>query len=148
MYSGIVNPTTPDNYQVIVTTRYDNGAVIDGPTPTLAYTVKQMGIEELADHSVMAAKIDRISMVWSDFTTEFSDFLYRKNWDMNFQPSIGDLSDNQGGSDSPVIALGSMVLTPDSTHVVWSDIMPLIVVLTLDQQITLVTMLEIQSFQL
>lgn len=63
-YSNIVNPTSTSNsYQVTVTTRDNNGAIIDGPTPTSAYTIKQIGTSEIADNAIVPSTNEKVGPI-------------------------------------------------------------------------------------
>jgi hypothetical protein len=57
-FANINNPLVPSaSYQVTVTTRNAVNAVIDGPSATTAYTIKQIGTAELADDTITEPKI-------------------------------------------------------------------------------------------
>ncbi|MPZ07846.1 MAG: hypothetical protein GEU26_15770 [Nitrososphaeraceae archaeon] len=52
-FANINNPLNPSaNYKVTVTTRNAANAIIDGPTQSTAYTMKQIGSNAIADNSV------------------------------------------------------------------------------------------------
>ena len=50
-----LNPST--SYQVIVTTRNAANGIIDGPTQSTAYTIKQIGTNVIADNAITTDKI-------------------------------------------------------------------------------------------
>ena len=57
-FANINNPIQVSaNYQVTVTTRNSANAIIDGPTQSTAYTIKQIGANVIADDSVTTDKI-------------------------------------------------------------------------------------------
>ena len=56
-FSNIVNPTaSSSNYKVTVTTRDAANTVIDGPSQSTAYTVKQVGTNAISDSSITSTK--------------------------------------------------------------------------------------------
>jgi hypothetical protein len=57
-FGNINNPLTPSaNYKVTVTTRDASNAVIDGPTQSTTYTMKQLGTNAIANNHITTAKI-------------------------------------------------------------------------------------------
>jgi hypothetical protein len=57
-FANINNPLNPSaSYQVSVTTRNAANAIIDGPSQSTAYTIKQIGVNAIADNSVTTDKI-------------------------------------------------------------------------------------------
>jgi hypothetical protein len=56
-FANINNPLSPSaNYKVTVTTRNAANAIIDGPTQSSAYTMKQIGVNAIADNSITSTK--------------------------------------------------------------------------------------------
>ena len=56
--AGIKNPAIPSgSTTATITTRDSGGAVIDGPSPTNVYTIKQIGTNDIADNAVTGSKI-------------------------------------------------------------------------------------------
>ncbi len=56
-FSNINNPLNPSaNYKVTVTTRNAANTIIDGPTQSTAYTMKQVGVNAIADKSITSTK--------------------------------------------------------------------------------------------
>jgi hypothetical protein len=55
--SNINNPQDAGNYMVTITTRNTANAIIDGPTATTAYNIKQIATADLADSSITTPKI-------------------------------------------------------------------------------------------
>jgi hypothetical protein len=56
--ANINNPLNPSaNYKVTVTTRNAANTPIDGPTPSTAYTMKQIGANVIADNSITTGKL-------------------------------------------------------------------------------------------
>jgi hypothetical protein len=56
-FANINNPLNPSaNYKVTVTTRNAANAIIDGPTQSTAYTMKQIGTNAIADNSITSSK--------------------------------------------------------------------------------------------
>ena len=56
-YANINNPLSPSaKYKVTVTTRNAANAIIDGPTQSTAYTMKQIGTNAIADNSITLSK--------------------------------------------------------------------------------------------
>jgi hypothetical protein len=57
-FANINNPLNPSaSYQVTVTTRNAANTPIDGPTPSTAYTMKQIGANAIANNAVTTPKI-------------------------------------------------------------------------------------------
>ena len=57
-FFNIVNPTAPSTgYKVTVTTRNAAGTVIDGPTTSNGFSIKQMSTSQIADGAVTTGKI-------------------------------------------------------------------------------------------
>jgi hypothetical protein len=57
-FANINNPLNPNtNYKVIVTTRNAGNTIIDGPTQSTAYTMKQIGSNVIANNAVTTPKI-------------------------------------------------------------------------------------------
>ncbi len=57
-FANINNPqTSSTNYKVTVTTRNAANTVIDGPTQSIAYKIKQMGTADIADDAITTNKI-------------------------------------------------------------------------------------------
>jgi hypothetical protein len=57
-FANINNPLSPSaNYQVTVRTRNAANTPIDGPTPSTAYTMKQIGVNTIANIAVTTPKI-------------------------------------------------------------------------------------------
>jgi cytoskeletal protein RodZ len=56
--SGIKNPAVPSgSFSATITTRDSGGNLIDGPTPTNVYAMKQIGTEEIAGGSITGDKV-------------------------------------------------------------------------------------------
>jgi hypothetical protein len=56
-FANINNPLNPSaSYKVTVTTRNAANAIIDGPTQSTAYTMKQIGVNAIADNSITSTK--------------------------------------------------------------------------------------------
>src|ERR687891_2841872 len=56
-YRFFNNPLQPSaSYQVTVTTRNAANAIIDGPSQSTAYTIKQIGTNAIADNSITSTK--------------------------------------------------------------------------------------------
>jgi hypothetical protein len=56
-FANINNPLSPSaSYQVSVTTRNAANAIIDGPSQSTAYTIKQIGVNAIADNSITSTK--------------------------------------------------------------------------------------------
>src|SRR5918996_1634311 len=56
-FANINNPLSPSaSYKVTVTTRNAANAIIDGPTQSTAYTMKQIGVNAIADNSITSTK--------------------------------------------------------------------------------------------
>jgi hypothetical protein len=57
-FANINNPLNPSSsYQVTVTTRDSSNVIIDGPSQSAMYTVKQIGSAQIADNAITTAKI-------------------------------------------------------------------------------------------
>jgi hypothetical protein len=57
-FANINNPLNPNaNYKVTVTTRNAANAIIDGPTQSTAYTIKQIGVNAIANNAITNPKI-------------------------------------------------------------------------------------------
>ena len=57
-FSNIVNPQNPSSsYQVIVRTRNVANVVMDGPTLSVAYNIKQIGTDDLENGAITTDKI-------------------------------------------------------------------------------------------
>lgn len=57
-YANIQNPTSPSGtLTVSITTKDKNGATIDGPTNSAAYSIKQIGTGDIANNAITGAKI-------------------------------------------------------------------------------------------
>src|SRR5919106_5763320 len=57
-YRFFNNPLQPSSaYQVTVTTRNAANAIIDGPSQSTAYTMKQIGVNAIADGHITTPKI-------------------------------------------------------------------------------------------
>ena len=57
-FANINNPLqVSSNYQVTVTTRDAANAIIDGPTQSTAYTIKQIGVNAIANNAITTPKI-------------------------------------------------------------------------------------------
>jgi prealbumin domain-containing protein len=57
-FANINNPANPStSYQVTVTTRNAANGIIDGPTQSTAYSIKQIGTSDIADNAVTTPKI-------------------------------------------------------------------------------------------
>jgi hypothetical protein len=57
-FANINNPLNPSaNYQVTVTTRDASNTIIDGPTQSTAYTIKQIGNNAIANNAITTPKI-------------------------------------------------------------------------------------------
>jgi hypothetical protein len=50
-------PTASSSLQVSITTKDNMGNIIDGPTPTAVYNIKQLGTAEIADSAISTPKI-------------------------------------------------------------------------------------------
>jgi hypothetical protein len=58
VFTPLSNPSAPaPNYQVTVTTRDSIGNVIDGPTNSLAYNIKQINTNDIGDNAITTPKI-------------------------------------------------------------------------------------------
>jgi hypothetical protein len=56
--ANINNPQTPGaSYAVTITTKDGIGTIIDGPTATTAYNMKQIETSDIADNAVTTAKV-------------------------------------------------------------------------------------------
>jgi hypothetical protein len=56
-FANINNPLNPSaNYKITVTTRNAANAIIDGPTQSTAYTIKQIGVNAIADGHITSSK--------------------------------------------------------------------------------------------
>jgi hypothetical protein len=61
-FANINNPLNPSaNYKVTVTTRNAASIIIDGPTPSIAYTMKQIGNNAIANGAITGNKISGIN---------------------------------------------------------------------------------------
>jgi hypothetical protein len=57
-FANINNPLSPSaNYKVTVTTRDVANAIIDGPSESTAYTIKQIGVNAIANNAITTPKI-------------------------------------------------------------------------------------------
>jgi hypothetical protein len=54
--SNINNPQDAGNYMVAITTRNPTNAIIDGPTATQVYNIKQINTNDIADNSITSTK--------------------------------------------------------------------------------------------
>jgi hypothetical protein len=62
-FANINNPLSPSaNYKVTVTTRNAASTPIDGPTPSTAYTMKQIGANVIADNAITSSKLGTFSV--------------------------------------------------------------------------------------
>ena len=57
MQISIIHKLPGTNYKVTVTTRNAPNTVIDGPTQSIAYKIKQMGTADIADDAITTNKI-------------------------------------------------------------------------------------------
>jgi hypothetical protein len=56
-FANINNPLSPSaSNQVSVITRNAANAIIDGPSQSTAYTIKQIGVNAIADNSITSTK--------------------------------------------------------------------------------------------
>jgi hypothetical protein len=126
-FFNLVNPTVPSTgYKVAVATKDAGGSVIDGPTASNGFSMKQIGTGQIADGAVTTAKIDddavtdaKLSLdsaytVWNDDTSGNSEILYKRSA-ISFDSTI-DLSNNAGLSGRPAIAASG-----NNVYVVWND---------------------------
>lgn len=126
------NPPVPSNsLAVTVTTRDSANNIIDGPSPTNAYNIKQIGTAEIADGAVTTTKIvgnavtetnlslDSVYTVWQDNTPGNFKTLYKRST-ISFDPT-GILSATVVGS--PFINSGSpaVAASGNNVYVVWSE---------------------------
>jgi hypothetical protein len=117
---GIKNPNNPSTtFTATITTRDSGGNLIDGPSQTNVYTVKQIGTNDIADNSITDAKLslDSVYTVWRDSTPGNEEILYKRNT-ISFDPDI-DLSNTAGSSSGPAVAASG-----NNVYVVWSDFTP------------------------
>jgi hypothetical protein len=95
-FANVNNPLNPSaNYRVTVTTRDAANTTIDGPTESMAYTIKQVGTNNIADGAITGNKISGINklifgsclgIVPSLFPGGFSQFICN-----NPNASFGDM---------------------------------------------------------
>ena len=118
-FANINNPIQVSaSYAVTVTTRNAANAIIDGPSQSTAYTIKQIGVNAIADNAITDAKLalDSVYTVWSDLTPG-NEILYERQT-ISFDP-IADLSNNAGSSVNPAIAASG-----NNVYLVWHDNTP------------------------
>ena len=71
-FFNLVNPTLPSTgYKVTVTTRNEGGTVIDGPTASNGFSMKQIGTGQIADGAITSNKIPP-SEIGGDKIIDFS----------------------------------------------------------------------------
>ena len=64
--SNINNPPTPSNSLIVrITTRNSANGIIDGPTPTTAYNMVQVGNSQIAPGAVTTREVQMWSHIWS-----------------------------------------------------------------------------------
>jgi hypothetical protein len=62
-FANINNPLSPSaNYKVTVTTRNAANTIIDGPTQSTAYTMKQIGTNAIANNAITSSKLGTFSV--------------------------------------------------------------------------------------
>ena len=58
-FGNIINPASPSNgYTVTVTTRNSANGIIDGPTVSFTYTIKQIQSNDIANSAITSEKVD------------------------------------------------------------------------------------------
>jgi hypothetical protein len=58
-FGNIINPSSPSNgYTVTVTTRNSANGIIDGPTVSFTYTIKQIQSNDIANSAITSEKVD------------------------------------------------------------------------------------------
>jgi hypothetical protein len=63
-FARILNPPTPsDTYKLTVTTKDPAGEIIDGPTPSVAYKIKGIGGQDIANSAITSNKISPSFMI-------------------------------------------------------------------------------------
>jgi hypothetical protein len=125
--SDITNPSTPSStLTVSITTRDPANAIIDGPTTTGAYKIKQVGTADIADNSVTTPKIadDAVTdaklsaksayILWYDNDPGNEEVFYKRSA-ISFDPTV-DISNNVGVSSEPTVATSG-----NNVYVVWMD---------------------------
>jgi hypothetical protein len=115
--SNINNPSVPsDSYTVTITTKDSLGNIIDGPSAPMAYIIKQIGTNDIADDAITDAKLslDSVYTIWADGTPGNFEAFYKRNT-ISFDPTI-DLSNNAGTSSEPAVATSG-----NNVYVVWRD---------------------------
>jgi hypothetical protein len=117
--ANINNPLSPSaNYKVTVTTRNAANTPIDGPTPSTAYTMKQIGTNVIADKSITSSKPNvgfMKKVILSD-----DEAGHARGWDpdgVSTQFSILESAITQSGaftSFASIFAIDSLGVTPDN----------------------------------
>jgi hypothetical protein len=140
--ANVNNPATPStSLTVSITTRDSSNAIIDGPSTTKVYNIKQIGADDIADSAVTTPKIaeevvttpkiadeavtfsklspDAIPtsssfIAWQDDTIGNNEILFRRG--VVFDPEEKNLSNNAGFSGEPAISIAG-----NNVYVVWYD---------------------------
>jgi hypothetical protein len=76
-FGNIINPSSPSNsYTVTVTTRNSANSIIDGPTVSFTYTIKQIQSNDIANSAITSPKIadNSITSEKVDFSSNFPPF--------------------------------------------------------------------------
>jgi hypothetical protein len=133
--ANINNPQDPSaSYMVTITSKDAGNAIIDGPTATNAYDVRQIRTNDITFQAVTGEKIrndavtpdklreDSVFLAWEDNTPGNFDILYRKGEPI-FDQLTTDLSNTAGISSNPDIAVGAPLSGHSFAyvHLVWQD---------------------------
>jgi hypothetical protein len=108
--SGVKNPGTSSTFTATLTTRDSGGAIIDGPTVTNAYNIKQIGTGDIANNAVTTPKISDGSITSSKPAESFM-----KRVTLNDTPAGNALGWNPDGIATDFLITQNGVL--DSTFI-------------------------------
>ena len=124
--ANIVNTNTAGNAAISITTKDINGVIIDGPTSSSAYPIRQISNGDIADNVITSNKIvngavtiakmslDNIYTIW-DGGRYGRDIQLRVHTKMGNDPDIRGIVGNTGGTPGqPAVAVSG-----NNVYVVW-----------------------------
>jgi hypothetical protein len=124
--ANIVNTNTAGNAAISITTKDTNGAVIDGPTNSVAYPIRQIASGDIADNAITTNKIangavtsakmsqDNIYTAW-DAGRLGRDITLKVHAKMAYDPDTrGITGKTRGTAGQPAIAVSG-----NNVYVVW-----------------------------